>query len=338
MAAQIDGLPGWSVRVADESGGTVRTLVEEAPKAGTAVATGLDRTVQSAAEDAVEPLPQQAMLVAVSQSTGDVLAVAQNAPADTGGALALTGRYPPGSTFKIATAVAAVGTEGLTVDSPVACPGQTVIGGRAVPNEDRFDLGTVPLRTAFARSCNTTFAQLGAALGADALPTAARTLGIGADYAVPGMLTVTGSVPSSTDQVLRAENGFGQGQVLVSPFGMALVAATVAHGAPVVPQLIRGRPTAVTAAATDPDPAVRGQVRTMMRAVVTEGTATRRKPLGEVYGKTGTAEFDLAGRRGAHGWFAGYRGDVAFAVLVVDGGSSGPAVEAAARFLSAVPS
>lgn len=338
MAAQIDGLPGWSVRVADESGGTVRTLVEEAPKAGTAVATGLDRTVQSAAEDAVEPLPQQAMLVAVSQSTGDVLAVAQNAPADTGGALALTGRYPPGSTFKIATAVAAVGIEGLTVDSPVACPGQTVIGGRAVPNEDRFDLGTVPLRTAFARSCNTTFAQLGAALGADVLPTAARTLGIGADYAVPGMLTVTGSVPSSTDQVLRAENGFGQGQVLVSPFGMALVAATVAHGAPVVPQLIRGRPTAVTAAATDPDPAVLGQVRTMMRAVVTEGTATRLKPLGEVYGKTGTAEFDLAGRRGAHGWFAGYRGDVAFAVLVVDGGSSGPAVEAAARFLSAVPS
>jgi hypothetical protein len=336
MATQIDGVPGWAVRVADAQGGTVRTLVEEAPKAGTAVSTGLDRTIQAAAEDAVEPLPQQAMLVAVAPSTGDVLAVAQNGPADTGGALALTGRYPPGSTFKIATAVAAVGTEGLTVDSPVACPGQTVIGGRAVPNEDRFDLGTVPLRQAFARSCNTTFAQLGSSLAADALPTAARALGLGADYTVPGMLTVTGSVPVATDPVLRAENGFGQGQVLASPFGMALVAATVAHAAPVVPQLIRGRPTAVTTAATAPDPAVLAQVRTMMRAVVTEGTATKLNGLGEVYGKTGTAEFDLDGRRGAHGWFAGFRGDLAFAVLVVDGGSSTPAVEAAGRFLGAI--
>jgi cell division protein FtsI/penicillin-binding protein 2 len=337
MATQIDGVPGWSVRIVDVPGAsTVRTLVEEAPKAGTAVSTGLDRAIQAAAEDAVEPLPQQAMLVAVSPSTGDVLAVAQNGPADTAGALALTGRYPPGSTFKIATAVAAVGTEGLTVDSPVACPGQTVIGGRAVPNEDRFDLGTVPLRKAFARSCNTTFAQLGSSLAADALPTAARTLGLGADYAVPGMLTVTGSVPVAADPVLRAENGFGQGQVLASPFGMALVAATVAHAAPVVPELIRGKPTAVTAAATAPDPAVLAQVRTMMRAVVTEGTATKLNGLGEVYGKTGTAEFDLDGRRGAHGWFAGFRGDVAFAVLVVDGGSSTPAVEVAGRFLSAI--
>jgi cell division protein FtsI/penicillin-binding protein 2 len=205
-----------------------------------------------------------------------------------------------------------------------------------VPNEDRFDLGTVPLRKAFARSCNTTFAQLGSSLAADALPTAARTLGLGADYAVPGMLTVTGSVPVATDPVLRAENGFGQGQVLASPFGMALVAATVAHAAPVVPELIRGRPTAVTAAASAPDPAVLAQVRTMMRAVVTEGTATKLNGLGEVYGKTGTAEFDLDGRRGAHGWFAGFRGDVAFAVLVVDGGSSTPAVEVAGRFLSAI--
>ncbi|MGI5129031.1 penicillin-binding transpeptidase domain-containing protein [Pseudonocardia sp. CA-107938] len=336
MAAQIDGVPGWGVRVVDQSGQTVRPLVDEAPKAGTAVSTGLDRAIQAAAEDAVEPLPQQAMLVAISPSTGDVLAVAQNGPADTGGALALTGRYPPGSTFKIATAVAAVGTEGLTVDSPVACPGQTVIGGRAVPNEDRFALGTVPLRQAFARSCNTTFAQLGSTLAADALPTAARTLGLGADYAVPGILTVTGSVPVADDPVLRAENGFGQGRVLASPFGMALVAATVAHAAPVVPQLIRGRPTAVTTPATQPDPAVLAQVRTMMRAVVTEGTATRLNALGEVYGKTGTAEFDLDGRRGAHGWFAGFRGDVALAVLVVDGGSSAPAVDAAGRFLAAI--
>ena len=64
----------------------MRPLVEEPPKPGTTVATGLDRAVQTAAEDAVEPLSQQAMLVAIQPSTGDILAVAQNGPADAAGA------------------------------------------------------------------------------------------------------------------------------------------------------------------------------------------------------------------------------------------------------------
>jgi len=134
--------------------------------------------------------------------------------------------------------------------------------------------------------------------------------------------------------VARAENGIGQGQVLASPLGMALVAATVARGAPVVPELIRGRPTEVLRAAPAPDAVALEQLRPMLRAVVTDGTATRLAGLGEVFGKTGTAEFTDDGR--AHGWFVGYRGDVAFAVLVADGGSSAPALEIARRFLAAI--
>ena len=333
-AAQLDGVPGWSVLVVDGSGATIRTLAEEPPRPGTTVAVGMDRAVQTAAEDAVEPLPEQAVLVALSVSSGDVLAVAQNPAADAAGALALTGRYPPGSTFKIVTATAAMAEDGVTAATPEPCPAVTVIGGRAVPNAERFDLGTVALRTAFARSCNTTFAHLAAQLDPAALPAAALRLGLGADYAVPGITTVTGAVPAAPDTVQRAENGFGQGQVLASPFGMALAAATVANGAPVVPQLIRGHPTQVLAAPTAPDPAALEQLRPMMRAVVTEGTASALAGLGEVYGKTGTAEFTDGGR--AHGWFVGYRGDVAFAVLVVDGGSSSVAVDVAARFLGAM--
>jgi cell division protein FtsI/penicillin-binding protein 2 len=333
-AAQLAGVPGWSVRVVGGSGDTIRTLAEEPARPGATVGVGMDRAVQTAAEDAVEPVAQQAMLVAVSASTGDLLAVAQNAAADAEGALALSGRYPPGSTFKIVTATAAAAEDGVTATTPVACPGTTVIGGRPVPNHGRFDLGTVPLRTAFARSCNTTFAQIAAQLDPGALPAAALRLGLGADYRVPGLTTITGSVPASEETVQRAENGFGQGQVLASPFGMALVAATVASGAPVVPQLIRGRPTEVLVPSTTPDAAQIEQLRPMMRAVVTEGSATALAGLGEVYGKTGTAEFTNDGR--AHGWFVGYRGDVAFAVLAVDAGSSGPAVEAAARFLGAI--
>jgi cell division protein FtsI/penicillin-binding protein 2 len=103
-----------------------------------------------------------------------------------------------------------------------------------------------------------------------------------------------------------------------------------------VPQLLPGRATQVTKPATAPDPAALEQVRAMMRAVVTDGTATALNGLGEVRGKTGTAEFTNDGAR-AHGWFVGYRGDLALAVLVVDGGSSEPAVAAAGRFLAAAP-
>jgi cell division protein FtsI/penicillin-binding protein 2 len=334
MADQLEGTPGWSLLVTDAAGAAITTLAGGEPQPGATVGVSLDLAVQTAAEDAVDPVAQQAMIVALAPSTGEVLAVAQNDPADAEGALALTGRYPPGSTFKIITADAALAGAGLDPQAPVACPGSITIGGRPLPNKGGFDLGTVPLRTAFARSCNTTFGQLGAQLPPDALPAAALRFGLGADFVVPGVKTVTGAVPPSDDVVQRAEDGIGQGEVLASPLGMALVAATVAHGAPVVPELVRGRPTEVTRPAEQPDPARLEQLRDMMRAVVTEGSATQLAPLGEVHGKTGTAEFTGAGQ--AHGWFVGYRGDLAFAVLVVDGGSSSVAVDTAGRFLAAL--
>ena len=98
----------------DGTGSPITTLLEAAPLPGTTVATGLDLAIQTAAEDAVEPVKQPAVLVAVAPSTGDLLAVAQNGPADAAGAISLTGRYPPGSTFKMVTATAAVAGLHLT--------------------------------------------------------------------------------------------------------------------------------------------------------------------------------------------------------------------------------
>ena len=333
LADQLDGVPGWSVRTVGAGGATVATLQEQPPRPGTPVTVTLDRDVQAAAEDAVDTIGQQAMLVAVRPSTGELLAVAQNAAADAEGPVALLGRYPPGSTAKIVTADAAL-ARGLTPSSPVGCPASVTIGGREVPNNERLDLGTVPLVTAFARSCNTTFAQLAADGGAADLSAAARRLGLGADYGVPGATTVTGSVPPADDVVRRAANGFGQGDVVASPLGMALVAATVARGASVTPQLVKDRPTAVLAPPDVPQPAVIDGLRAMMRQVVVAGTASQLASAGEVSGKTGTAQFGAGGR--AHGWFVGYRGDLAFAVLLVDAGSSEPAVDVTGRFLRAV--
>ena len=333
---QINGKPGWRVVSLDAAGAEVETLHERRAQPGTTVTTTLSRPTQLAAENAIKALKQQAMIVALQVSTGEVLAVAQNPAADAAGPIALTGRYPPGSTFKIVTASAAMQAGAVAAGTPVPCPGTTVIEGRLVPNINRFDLGTVPVHEAFANSCNTTFATLAAGLPPAALTDAARQLGIGVDFVMAGATTITGSAPPGATAVERAEAGFGQGKVVVSPFGMAVASATVASGTTQLPILIRGVATTAEAAAAPPPPPIVQALRSMMREVVTGGSATAlaRVP-GEVHGKTGTAQFGDGTH--SHGWFVGYRGDLAFAVLIVDAGASGPAVQAAARFLAAVP-
>jgi cell division protein FtsI/penicillin-binding protein 2 len=332
---QLAQAAGWRIVTVTAMGNDVETLAEEQPRPVPMLTSTVDRGVQAAGERAVDAVTNPAMIVAIQPSTGEILAVAQNAAADAQGSLALTGRYPPGSTFKIVTAAAALQSKTVTVDSPVACPATTIIGDRLVPNDQRFDLGTVPLRTAFARSCNTTFAQLGAGLGVGALTDAAIQMGIGMDYTIPGITTVTGQVPPSESTVRRAENGFGQGRVLASPFGMALVASTVAAGGQLpTPVLIRGMPTQIAVGPVAPMPReVADALRVMMRETVTRGTAKTLAGNGQLYGKTGTAEYSSTG---AHGWFVGFRGDLAFATLVVDADSSGPALDVSGRFLSAL--
>lgn len=332
---QLAEAAGWRIITVDALGAEVDELAGEPPRVVPTLPTTVDLDVQTAAEGAVEGVPSPAMMVAIQASTGDILAVAQNAAADAQGSLSLTGQYPPGSTFKIVTAAEALRSGGMAPDTPVPCPATTVIGGRLIPNIDRFELGTVPLQTAFARSCNTTFAQLAADFEPQQLPEAAARMGIGMDYDIPGVTTLTGAVEPSDSPVQRAEDGFGQGRVLVTPFGMALVAATVAADGQIpTPSLIRGAPTETEG---EPPAALSGEVADglagMMRAVVTDGTATALSVHGDVHGKTGTAE---RASDGSHGWFVGYRGDLAFATLVVDAGSSGPATEVSGRFLGAL--
>ncbi|PSL58166.1 cell division protein FtsI/penicillin-binding protein 2 [Saccharothrix carnea] len=331
---EIAGRAGLRVYTVNAAGDEVETLHEQAPEPAQAISTALSRTAQAAAEDALEPVPQAAMLVALQASTGEVLAVAQNGPADAEGPVALTGRYPPGSTFKIVTAAAAMSSGQATADSPLPCPGKAVIDGRrVVPNDHEFDKGTIPLHSAFAFSCNTTFAQLAAGMAPDALTKAAESFGLGVDFEIPAITTITGSVPPATDVVERAEDGFGQGKLLASPFGMAVVAATTATGEMPVPTLLKGRETKVDRTPAPPAPAVLEPLRAMMREVVESGTAPQLKPYGDVRGKTGTAQFGDG--TNSHGWFVGYRGDVAFATLILGTNSSAPAVDATARFLAA---
>jgi cell division protein FtsI/penicillin-binding protein 2 len=246
----------------------------------------------------------------------------------------LHGLYPPGSTFKIVTSTAALRSGIANVNTVLPCPGEATVGTRHIRNED-FELGDVPMHKAFAHSCNTTFATLASRLPADALPNAAATLGLGADFDVPGITTEAGVVKTAADGDEQVEDGIGQGTVQVSPFGMALACATVESGKAVTPRLWTGSgpKTRVLQDYQPPSAAVLGPLRTMMREVVTAGTATALGGDGTVFGKTGTAQFGDGSQ--SHGWFAGYRGDLAFAVLVTDAGSSSVAVSVTGKFLSA---
>ncbi|MBV8861327.1 MAG: penicillin-binding transpeptidase domain-containing protein [Mycobacterium sp.] len=319
---ELDGQAGWRVVSVNQNAVDVAVLHEVEPSPAPSISISLDRAVQNAAQHAVDNQRRQAMIVVIKPSTGDILAVAQNAAADAVGPLATTGLYPPGSTFKMVTAGAALERDMASPNTLLACPGEIDIGHRTIPNYGGFDLGVVPMSRAFASSCNTTFAELASRMPPRGLTQEASQYGIGLDYQVDGINTVTGSVPPTVDTAERTEDGFGQGKVLASPFGMALVAATVAAGKTPVPKLIEGRPTTITGDTTPISQKVIEGLRPMMRLVVTNGTGKDIANCGAVFGKTGEAEFP----GGSHSWFAGYRGDMAFAALIVGGGSSEYAV------------
>ncbi|MCW1957924.1 MAG: penicillin-binding transpeptidase domain-containing protein [Mycobacterium sp.] len=330
---ELDGEAGWRVVSVNQNSADVDVLNEVPPKPAPSVSVTLDRLVQNAAQHAVDAQGHKAMLVVIKPSTGEVLAVAQNGAADADGPAATTGLYPPGSTFKIVTAGAAIESKMATPDSMLGCPGEIEIGHRIIPNYDKFDLGVVPMAKAFANSCNTTFAELASRMSPTALTVAASQFGIGPDYTMDGLTTVTGTVPPTVDLAERTEDGFGQGKILVTPFGMALAAATVAAGRTPTPFLIAGRQTTETGEHPPVDPSVLVGLRSMMRQVVTDGTAKAIDGMGEVYGKTGEAEY----QGGSHAWFTGYRGDLAFAGLLVGGGSSTYAVRMVHQMLEELP-
>jgi cell division protein FtsI/penicillin-binding protein 2/cell division protein FtsW (lipid II flippase) len=276
-------------------------------------------------------------LVVMDASTGDVLAmVSAPAPDPPGTRSAATtpdelldraryGQYPPGSTFKLVTAIAALRGNADLRHRTYLC--RTLSDGRAgnrIPgwNRDIKDdvgdhaHGTIDMERAIAVSCNAYFAQLGVHdVGAQSLAQTASAMGI--STGTPAELRK--SLPFAA---------YGQGEVLISPFKMARVAATIAAGG----RMPQGRWSTddsndrTDAPAEVLPPAQAAFIAGAMRRVVTEGTA-RSALAGSAIsfaGKTGTAQLDEGL---PHSWFTGfapYDGDtgrrLAFAVLVEHGG------------------
>jgi len=262
----------------------------------------------------------------MNASTGDVLALASwPEPPDDLLDRARYGQYPPGSTFKLVTAIAALRLNPKAMEKTYSCRGlgggrvgAIIPGWRRPIRDDIGDHahGALSMANAITVSCNAYFAQLGVfSVGAQALYETANLLGIPA-----------GNLGDIKQMLPFA--AYGQGPVVATPFKMARVAAAIADGG----RLPEGRwvsdasntRTAAPIPVLDSDSA--GFLARAMRSVVTSGTA-RSAMSGltvSVAGKTGTAQLDQGL---PHSWFAGfapYDGEaekrLAFAVVVEHGG------------------
>jgi cell division protein FtsI/penicillin-binding protein 2 len=337
--SRLAGRPSGSVTLVDEFGGEVGTLRRFEGRNPEPVRTTLDPAIQAAAEQATASVTAPAALVAIDPATGEIRAVVSR-PLDSYNR-ALTGRYAPGSTFKVVTTYALLGA-GVTPSTSVSCPPSVVVGGKTFRNFEGEQLGTISFAKAFEESCNTAFIGEAERMGAPPLRRAATALGFGKNYEI-GLPAFRGSFPEVKDRTENAAAAIGQGRVEVSAVHQASVAAAIGGGSWRAPLLVtdpvpKRRPAAVAL-----DEGVLAPERDLMLQVVRSGTGTAAAVPGRVVrGKTGTAQFDPKDPNRTHAWFIGYveraSGPLAFAVVVEAGGVGGRVAAPIARsFVAALP-
>ena len=294
---------------------------------GEVLTTTLHMDVQQLAEDMIAEADVPAGLVVIRPSDGHILAAAEG-PFEVSWPFATTGTYPPGSTFKIVTALAML-RNGMTPESMVECPQTITIDGTEMSNFDGYPsdyLGEITLADAIAQSCNTSFVSQWEDLTPQQMHDAAVALGLVDDPITGFQGAFLGSVPTDVEGTQHAAGLFGQGIVQASPLGMATVAASVAAGETVSPVL-------VTEPAVDPTqnenlpgntPLTQDEATTLldlMAGPVEYGTVPilQNVPGAAVYAKTGTAEYVDDGEDLAHTWIMATHGDLAVSLFYSEG-------------------
>lgn len=334
--AQLAGTPTTKVVAESQDGSRVTELKSWPGHRSAPVRTTIDLRVQRAADGAAAAAPGSAAIVAVQASTGRVLAVASHQAGKLPPAEPLTGRYPPGTAFTIVSTEALLATQ-LQVTTPLRCTSKSLQGGRTFTNVPAVQgLGGVPPFSAdFAHACGTVFAGLSQRPDyGQKLDAAAKGFGVGGQWQLP-LLAFSGSLPAAGTAADLAAHTIGQGGVQVSPLGMAMVAAQVDSGSWHPPSLTSGATQAQAASRAAFPADTIAQLQLLMRTAVHSGAARSADLTGTaVYGQVGTAP---AGKRLWAHWFVGYRGDVAFAVMVLSHSPATSAVPSGAQFLSTLP-
>jgi penicillin-binding protein 2 len=347
--------------VVNSVGREIRTLDEDEPTEGKRLQLTIDYDLQKAVEDAFDAteasgLTNAGAAVVLDPKDGGILAFASRPAYDpnafasgidraTWASLmtdeqkplndrATQGRYSPGSTFKMAVALAALEEGVITPDFHVHCVGSAVFWGRPFKCWKKGGHGSIDLRHAIEQSCDVYFYTVANMVGIDKINKWATLLGLGVLSGIDLPNEVQGLVPS-TEWKLRVRHekwypgetisvGIGQGQVSVTPVSMAVYMSTLANGGTrVTPHFLRAvddgggwRPAPVpppqSKADIDPDKlqAIRDGLWMVVNAGGTGGTA--RVTGKDVSGKTGSSQvISNSGRAAArttkdlrdNGWF-----------------------------------
>jgi hypothetical protein len=321
----LAGAPSITLEAVAADGGS-RTLATRPGRKPENVTTTLRVSMQQAATAALGN--RYGGVVVLYPKTGAVLA-------DAG--LGMDALQPPGSSFKTVTSSAALKAGVATLSSSYAYAKFVVLDGWHLHNFHYEDCGG-SLVLAFAVSCNSVFAPLADQVGARRLVKMASAFGFNhrPSLAYPAPTSVTPSAKAMPSDLSLGVAGIGQGGVQATPLQMASVAQTIGSGGVQVPPHIVHLPKSardIKPSHRVISPTVADEVRTMMEAVVTEGTGTAAAISGvTVAGKTGTAE---VGTRPSDAWFIAFapadNPQVAVAVLVVNGGVGGAVAAPIAR-------
>jgi penicillin-binding protein A len=279
----LDGLEHiFQRRLAGTPGGTLlagrRVLARRSPAPGHTVTTTINPTIERAAITAMAG--RYAGIAAMDPHTGGLLALA---------GVAFSAVQPPGSTMKIITVTGALEARIVKLSDTFPIATSATLDGYTLQNAGGEACGGT-LLNAFAVSCNSVFAPLGARLGAARLVNVAERFGFNRPLAIPGAAEST--IPAAGavgDDLAVGSSAIGQGKVQASALEMTDVAATIAMGGrrPIPTLLANQRPRFVRVSSRH----IARLVQTMMIAVVAFGTGTAAQIPGvTVAGKTGTAE------------------------------------------------
>jgi penicillin-binding protein 2 len=348
----LTGEPGMKRLLFDENGSKLLEEQVKRPRPGGTVVTTLNLKWQKLAEATLRDGCRRGAFVVIDVATGEVLVMASRPSFDLNrfipgindldfkaleadAAQPLFGRafqsaYPPASCFKPIVALAALDKGTVGESTTIDCPAAITIGNATFNNWTRIPEGSIDVKRALARSCNTWFYQVGIDVGAGTFLSLARSLGFGSRTGLPLIGESPGLVPND-EWMLKNEKrrilpgdtanlSIGQGSLLASPLQVAQAMAGIANGGALPKlQLIRQiqdiRAHVVEAAIPQRknllgvDPHAVEIVRAGMRDVVNSGGGTGHGAglsYTELCGKTGTAQWGPKAKSQRLAWFAGF--------------------------------
>lgn len=348
---QLQGKDGQFNIAFDATGRKVSEQVSIPPQPGYNVITTIDENIQRLCEQTLEKGAKRGAIVIIDPNNGDILALASwptinpnafipNISSEAFKALqddpqipllprAFRSAYPPGSTFKVTSGIAAMQEHVIKTDDTFSCPASLEIGRLTFRNWKKTDSGSLDFADALTQSCNTWFYQVGIKTGSQRMSDWSLRMGFGMRTGIPLAAEAEGRVPN--DEYMKKVHGrkmlegdlanfsIGQGDLLITPLQMAQMMGVVGNGGTffqtrLVQQVQSIDGQIVTAygvrarAQYEFDPKVLKEVKRGMVQVVSSGMGTAGKasvPNVKVGGKTGTAQWGGGKREQTAAWFAG---------------------------------